>query len=57
VYNHVLIANDLAVLLTIPIGAVAYAKIMAYIGGIREEDVRVLPMSDKISRFLFRKPS
>ncbi|MPN00776.1 hypothetical protein SDC9_147974 [bioreactor metagenome] len=50
VCNHYLIANDLAVLLTIPIGAYVYFKIMLRIGGIRANELKKLPMGDKICR-------
>ena len=53
VFNHVLVANDLAVLLTIPFGAFVYFKIMVRIGGINARDLKKIPMGAKLSRLFY----
>ena len=54
VYGHSIAANDLAVLLTIPFGAYVYFKIMLNIGGISANDLKKIPMGDKLSRLLLK---
>ena len=48
--GHYIVANDLAVLLTIPFGAFVYFKIMFSIGGISANELLKIPMGKKISR-------
>ena len=51
-----LVANDIAVFITIPFGAAVYFTLMIKNGGIRAADILKLPMGNKLGRVLQRVP-
>lgn len=54
IWDRMLLVNALALLPSILFGALVYLKLMAWIGAIGPEDIRMLPMSGRIGRFLFK---
>ena len=54
-YRYV-IANDIAVLLTIPVGAAIYFIMMIKVGGVKSQDIKKLPMGGRLNAILYRLP-
>jgi hypothetical protein len=56
IINKYLVANDIAVFITIPIGALIYLTLMLKTGGIKPKDIIKLPMGGKLYRTLKKTP-
>ncbi len=50
------VVSDLAMMFTIPFGAVVYFIILAYTGGIKADDIIKLPMGARINRLIMKIP-
>jgi hypothetical protein len=56
VINKYLLANDIAVFITIPIGALIYLTLMLKTGGIKPKDIIKLPMGKRLYQILQKVP-
>jgi hypothetical protein len=56
IYDSYLFANNLAVLITIPFGAAVYFAVLIRLGGLKENDIRRLPMGKHINALCHKVP-